>query len=263
MNQPAFDPRAYWEERLAKEYDLTGVGYRGLGPDFNAAMYRVRAHVFHHVVRRLALPTKPRVLDVGSGTGFYVERWLERGPVDLVASDITSVAVDALAERFPGVEVRRLDIGDPDPLPGERFDVVSAFDVLFHIVDDERYARAIGNVASVLESGGWFVFSDNFLRAGTVRAKHQVSRSLSEITDALRGAELEVVRRVPMFVLMNAPVDSRSRLLKRRWTRLSARLAAGPDRGKRAGAVLYPIELALTAVLRESPSTEVMVCRKR
>lgn len=263
MTQPAFDPRAYWEDRLSKEYDLTGVGYRGLGPEFNAAMYRVRAKVFARVVRRLSFPPEPRVLDIGSGTGFYVERWLERSVGRLVASDITDVAVNALAGRFPSVDVRRLDIGDSDPLPGERFDVVSAFDVLFHIVDDERYAIAIANVASVLDPGGWFVFSDNFLRAGTVRAKHQVSRSLEDISAVLTASGFVIVRRVPMFVLMNGPVDTRSAFLKRRWERLAKRLASHPERGRRAGAVLYPVELALTAVLRESPSTEVMVCRKR
>lgn len=262
---PATDPRAYWESRLAQEFDLAGVGFRVLGPDFNEAMYRVRARVFRRVVRRLDLDRAgARVLDIGSGTGFYVEQWRSNGAREIVASDLTSVAVEKLAAKFPGLEVHRLDIGDPVAVPGGRpFDAVSAFDVLFHVVDDERYARAIRNVSSFVRPEGWFVFSDNFLHRPAARASTQVSRTLAEIEEVVRAEGFDIVRRVPMFVLMNAPIDARGRWLKKRWNRLLARLAEDPARGRRAGAIRYPFEVVLTALLREGPSTEVMVCRKR
>ena len=36
-------------------------------------------------------------------------------------------------------------------------------DVLFHIVDDEGYARAIRNLAALLAPGGLLVLTENFL----------------------------------------------------------------------------------------------------
>ena len=61
----------------------------------------------------------------------------------------------------------RADIGGPpDQIArGASFDAVSAFDVLFHIVDDAAYGRAFQNIASLLKPGGWFLWSDNFLKA--------------------------------------------------------------------------------------------------
>ncbi len=41
-----FDPRRYWEERLARHYTHEGVGYLGLAESYNAWRYRVRRRVF-------------------------------------------------------------------------------------------------------------------------------------------------------------------------------------------------------------------------
>ncbi len=54
-------------------------------------------------------------------------------------------------------------------------------DVLFHIVDDEGYARAIRNLAALLAPGGLLVLTENFLHRDTGRARHEVDRSLEEI----------------------------------------------------------------------------------
>jgi SAM-dependent methyltransferase len=258
------DPAQYWEERLGRQYDLGGVGYQVLGLDYNNAMYRVRSRVFRRALRRSRLDTsKSRVLDVGSGTGFYVERWLAAG-ARVVATDVTTVAVGRLKERFPGADVYRLDIGgELDPFDRGPFDAVSAFDVLFHIVDDDRYARAIGNIASLLRPGGWFFVSDNFLHGEPIRTPVQASRSLEQIERVVRAAGFDIVRREPMFVLMNAPVDSTNAWLKHRWVGFEKRLRSDPAYAARAGRRLYPLEVALTRVLSEGPSTEVMLCRKR
>lgn len=261
----ADDPAAYWEDRLGRQYDLGGVGYQVLGLDYNNAMYRVRERVFRRALRRSDLNlSQSRVLDIGSGTGFYVERWLAAGASHVVATDVTSVAVPRLKERFPAAVVYRLDIGGELDLEVRGpFDAVSAFDVLFHIVDDERYARAVGNIATLLRPGGWFFLSDNFLHGEEIRTPVQASRRLPEIERTLQGAGFEIVRRDPMFVLMNAPVDTTNPRLKRRWASFEKRLRSDPSYGARAGRRLYPLEIALTRILREGPSTEVMLCRKR
>lgn len=264
MSSTGNDPAEYWEERLERQYDLGGVGYQVLGLDYNNAMYRVRDRVFRRALRRTGLDVRSsRVLDVGSGTGFYVERWLAAGAANVVATDVTSVAVARLKERFPAAQVHRLDIGGELDLPDRGpFDAVSAFDVLFHIVDDERYARAVGNIASLLRSGGWFLLSDNFLHGEPIRTPVQASRNLRDIERVVRDAGFEIVRRDPMFVLMNAPVDTANAWLKRRWAAFEKRLRSDAAYGARAGRRLYPLEVALTRIMRESPSTEVMLCRK-
>ena len=64
-----------------------------------------------------------------------------------------------------------------------------------------------------------------------------------------------------MFVLMNGPADTRNPLLKAWWLVVLSLVSLGEPVGRTLGALLYPVELLLTRVLRESPSTELMVCR--
>jgi SAM-dependent methyltransferase len=264
-----FRVRDYWESRLRQSYSLQGVGYQRLGTQYNKWMYRLRARVFQRVARGLGVDwSSARVLDVGSGTGFYVDQWHQLGVPKVTGVDITEVAVEQLRRKFPGDVFEQLDVGKPLPAHGSRLtahaglDAVSAMDVLFHIVDDTEYAQAFRNIAALLEPGGWLIWSDNFLRHGTERVTHQVSRSLAESEAAVRQAGLEIVRRVPMFVVMNHPTDSRSRLARLAWTAMVAPAALAEPLGWLVGATLYPLDLALTSVMRESPTTEIMVCRR-
>lgn len=197
------------------------------------------------------------------GTGFYVENWLKLGVKDLAASDITNAAVDRLRDRHPGIAVHRVDVGgDVSILQPASFDAISAFDVLFHIVDDEAFARAIRNMASLLKPGGALIFSDNFVHSERRAARHHVSRSRREIEAAVADAKLEIVTRRPAFVLMNDPVDTRSVRRQRWWEGLTRRLRKDPRAGCLLGAAKFPVEVAATRVWREGPSTEIMVCRR-
>ncbi|NOT07055.1 MAG: class I SAM-dependent methyltransferase [Gemmatimonadales bacterium] len=271
----SFDNRAYWERRLREHYSLAGVGYLRLGRRFNEWMYRVRGDVFDRVVgalreegsgkREAAEWAGRSVLDVGAGTGFYVDRWQRLG-AHVTGLDLTDVAVAELTRCFPAGQFVRADIGKPldmVPLAPTSFDAVSAFDVLFHIVDDAEYARAFLNIAALLKPGGWFIWSDNFLRHPTERVTHQVSRTLAESTRCVEAAGFEVMDRVPMFVLMNYPADTTSRLTRAAWTAMVAPAALAEPIGWALGALLYPFERGLVRAKRESPSTELMVCRKR
>jgi hypothetical protein len=107
-----FDPKAYWETRLANTFALQGVGYRNLGQGYNEWLYRVRRNIFLRAVKSMPLNwSEAHVLDVGSGTGFYVQLWQEIGVVSITGSDLTDVSVAHLQQDFPGKEFLRLDIG--------------------------------------------------------------------------------------------------------------------------------------------------------
>jgi SAM-dependent methyltransferase len=264
MTERPFDPRAYWEARLERSFGPDSVGFLGLGRRYNAWMYRVRGHVFRRTVRRLGLDlARAEVLDVGSGTGFYVREWQSLGAAKVVASDLTEAATRGLAERFPAVEVHRLDVGEgPGPLAGRQFDAISAFDVLYHLFDDDRYAEAFRTIASLLRPGGAFLFSENMLHGESLRVQHQVSRSLETVVQVGREAGFEFVARRPQFFLMNNPVDRPPAALVRGWRLLERVVRRGEPFGFAAGALLYPAELALVSLAHESPTTEVVVCRR-
>ena len=253
--------KAYWEARLRADYSLGGVGYIGLGEAFNRWSYRVRRHVLRRTLRTLDLTRDASVLDVGSGTGFMVDVWRTAGFRRVEGCDLTSVAVEGLSQRFPSTRFLTVDISGSNVPYLEQFDAVSANDVLYHIVDDAAYRRALTNISEALRPGGYFVFSENFLHGPTQRSEHQVSRSLDEITHMLVEAGFDVIARRPLFVLMNSPIDSRSRLLHFWWRHLARVLRRGRLGGV-FGAMLYGPELGLIRIIKEGPSSEVMVCRR-
>lgn len=265
MNSVGFDTRAYWEERLRNNNGLKGVGFTMLGQSYNEWLYKVRRVVFHRVARSLDLDwAKTSVLDIGSGMGFYIEQWRERSASCVEGMDLTEAAVSRLAEKFPDINFHRFDIGDPIPeCWSGKYDVISAFDVLFHIVDDSRYEKAIQNVHALLAPGGWFLFSDLFLHGEVQRWEHMVSRPLETVVPLLKRTGFRIVHRQPIFVLMNMPVDSDSHLSMVLWKLLTYPARLSDFFGYLIGACLYPLELLLTGHSKEGPSTEMMICQKR
>ena len=150
--------REYWENRLSEKWGLHGVGHISYGGPYNEWLYRVRRRVILRELNRLPLDLREStVLDIGSGTGFWLKIWNSVGVRNLVGSDLARVAVKNLREEHPAIEIRELDIADPESIAGleGRFDLISAFDVLFHITDEGRFRTAIANVASLLRPGGY------------------------------------------------------------------------------------------------------------
>lgn len=260
-----FDPRAFWEKRHTNRYGPESVGYMGLGVPYNEWMYRVRGRVVRRQMRRAGIDLSSReVLDIGSGTGFYIDLWTRLGARSVTGSDFAPFAVRALREKFPDARFAELDITSRE-LPRDLgpFDVVSAFDILYHIVDDDSYRRAIANVRSRLRPGGYFVLSENFLASQRESGLHQVSRTYAEILAMLTENGFEVVRRAPVFFLMNRPLKSSSAMLAATWKMISrvTRMTDRPYLGGWLGAALYPLELASVRLRRTGPSTEMMICR--
>jgi SAM-dependent methyltransferase len=257
----AFDSRRYWDRRLAGTWSLQGVGLKGLSRSYNTWLYRVRDRVFGRMIAVTDVdPRGAEVLDIGPGVGFYTQRWLRLG-ARVTGVDIADSAVNRLRTRYPAARFEQLDISDVDPPLEGGFDVVDAFDVLFHIPDDERHARAIANVYRLLRPGGWFLFTDVFAHKRTKPSKHYVRRTKAEIEDAVLAAGFEIVRRRPAFVMMNYPFDASPRARKL-WSKVLAPRLKSELGGRLVGAALFAPELLLTRVLHEGPTTEWMVCRK-
>ena len=260
-----FDAKSYWETRLRQHPGLCGVGNTRMGQSYIQWLYRVRRAVFLRLLGSLTTDfSRARVFDIGSGTGFYLDLWKELGAPSIAGCDLTEIAVSRLRSEFPSTTIFKMDISDALlPSPREKYDFVTAFDVLFHIVEEERYEQAIRNVHALLRPGGLFLFSD-FLVQGNPRSDEHVRfRSLKQVEVLLRNTGFAVLRRVPMFVLMEEPLDSRSSVYRFLW-----KLATYPARqsefaGFLLGALLYPLECLLTKIFDESPTTEIIVCRKR
>jgi SAM-dependent methyltransferase len=261
-----FDARNYWEGRLQEDWSLRGVGFRRMGAKFNELAYRRRGERFDELVREF-LPDveRARVLDVGSGTGFYLERWRGVAAKEVVALDLTDAAATNLRLQFPDIDVHLGDISDGVAgLALGSFDVVSAMDVLFHIVDNERFASALHNIADLLRPGGVFVWSDLFLHGREMVDRHISIRSLYRIEALLEAAGFEIVARRPMFFFMNEPRDTSSKLVWHSWRAVMGLAAMSEPVADLVGRAAYRLDGWLDGRQpTESPSTEFMVCVKK
>ncbi len=261
----AVDTRAYWEQRLDRHPGREGVGHAGLGEGLNGWMYRIRRRVFLRELAPLApaLPARS-VLDVGSGTGFYLDRWRELGATPIVASDLTEVAVRRLRASHPDIAAVQFELGSepPEELRARRFGAISAMEVVYHVLDDARYERGFATLFELLEPGGVLVFSENFLHRDELRAPHQRSRTLAQIERVVHAAGFELLRRRPQFWLMNAPHDSPGRFHHLWWRGLAGIASRSDTAGACLGALLYSPEALAVRRIREGPSSELMICRR-
>lgn len=263
----AFDTERYWQNRLSADDSLVGVGFSTLGHRYNGWIYRMRRDVFMDRVPKLGIDLpNARVLEIGPGTGFYIDLWHRLGVREVTGVELAPVAVERLAARYPQHSFVQGDVGAADaPIETGAYDVVTAFDVMYHIVDEVMFEQALANIARSLRPGGLFMVADHFLhheQSNSRIAEPYVNRTLARYEDALARHGLEIVQRRPMFVLMNAPPDSRSRLRRAWWLAVAGTASLAEPLGFALGAALYPIERQLVRHRAESASSELMICRR-
>src|SRR3990167_10052350 len=129
-----FVARNYWQKIHQKYPGLQSVGYVDLGEPFNFWMYQVRAKHFENIIAKLALKRNCKILDLGSGTGFYGLLFLSNGFRNVTCSDFSFEALSKL-KKIKGIKVKKIDLGIlHKTLP--KYDLITCFDVLYHLVDD-------------------------------------------------------------------------------------------------------------------------------
>lgn len=100
------------------------------------------------IVRHVALPPSPRVLEIGCGTGHNLGMLARFGAVDAVELDDAARSLASAALGRPVVAGRLPDL---PVLPAEPYDLIALLDVLEHVEDDRAALTAI---AARLASGG-------------------------------------------------------------------------------------------------------------
>jgi SAM-dependent methyltransferase len=274
MEPAHYHPTAYWEQLLAADFTLSGVSHPYLPASFNRVLYRTMERSLR---RALAGATPPRpidecyVLDVGSGVGFWLEFWLGLGVRRLAGIDLTETSVAALKKRFPEVDLRRLDIGDDDLAGLGPFDVVSVVNVLLHLTDDERFEQAVRNLGAALTPGGLVLVIDPVVVHGwwggpLGEGANSKPRSLTDWKSAAAKAGLRVTAVRPVTVLLDGPVDTRSKLSFRALTVYRRALIRVLNRNERIGALLgravFAADSLLVKMARTGPSLKCIVLRR-
>lgn len=202
-----YNPGEYWEARLSKKLDLTTVGDIGLG-QYNLWLYKARYRALRQALKRGRVETQGKaVAEVGVGSGAFIPFWEKCGASTLVGVDITHASVEALSWQYPNHRFFQADVTGSLPTGQDgQYDIVTAFDVLFHIVDDAAFQRAIANLGKLAKAGGWVIISDGFGSRPYGPFHHEYHRSHEHYARELEAAGLRPVFTDPIFYLMNTPI---------------------------------------------------------
>lgn len=139
--------------------------------------------------------TGGKVLDVGSGSGRWIRFFTERyQPALLMGTDFSQSSIDLLnrwLSQLPNTAFRLADITQEGLDLGERFDLINIANVLFHIPEQDRFTRAVANLARHLAPGGRIVTTE-YLPRITMRTQWMLVRSRYEFEAAVRAAGLRI-----------------------------------------------------------------------
>jgi SAM-dependent methyltransferase len=198
-----YRPREFWDQRLAEQFDLRGTGQPGLSEAYNRACYELRRVVLEQALSDEGFdPRGRRVLDVGCGTGFFTAYYLARG-ADLTGIDIAPTSIERLRQRHPEARFLLADVGET--AIEERYDLVNAFDVLYHVTDEGRWEHAVRAIAAAVAPDGLLLLTDTFppLTARPREAEHNRMRPLERYRAILEPLGFALRPPRPTHVLLN------------------------------------------------------------
>jgi SAM-dependent methyltransferase len=116
--------------------------------------YRARREILAALIRReVTLPARPKILEIGCGTGHNLAMLGEFGHVDALELDEQARAV---AEKRLGRKALSAPLPELVGVKARHYDLVGAFDVIEHIDDDDA---AIASIATRLKKGGKLVMT--------------------------------------------------------------------------------------------------------
>lgn len=164
-----YDAKAFYDARYAVARDAGEfTDATAMKPGHSPLRTRYHYNAVENAILEALLPAPPpdgfSVLDVGSGAGHWIAFYRDAlGAGSVVGVEISTPAVEGLRERFAtagGVEIVDSDVSAEGFSLERTFDLVNAVGVLYHIVDDDRWRRAVANLGDHLAPGGRLVVGE-------------------------------------------------------------------------------------------------------
>jgi len=106
-----------------------------------------------------------RVLDIGSGSGHWIDFWQKLGAFSIDGIDISQSSVDYLTSKYSSNKAIEIHHGHAANLIrtiNRSYSVVNAIGVMFHIIDDQDWSDTILAISDQLDSQGIFVIGGHF-----------------------------------------------------------------------------------------------------
>ena len=204
-----FKPEKYWQERVSGRLDIGVVGHRSFGRAYNSYIYQRRIDLISDFLCQINVDlTKLKVLDIGCGSGFYVDFWKSKGIKEYVGLDISKDSVNQLKARYPNYRFIHANITLAETLSKitETYDIITVFDVMYHIIDDTRASMAFKMMEKWLSEKGNILIFDQLLERDFLLTSHVKFRGRQSYQKLLQDAGLRINHHKQMFLLLVPPV---------------------------------------------------------
>jgi 2-polyprenyl-3-methyl-5-hydroxy-6-metoxy-1,4-benzoquinol methylase len=199
-------PKEYWEKRLIKHFDLTGVGHIGYSQKYNNWLYRAKRRTLQKLSVKHAISFQDKAIcDIGCGTGFFIDFYHHHNPKTLVGLDITDVSITKLNHKYPQHCFICADITamSHDNHVKDSFDIVSVFDVLYHVTDNKLFEHAITNISRLVNEKGYLLLTDRNSCRNSHFEGHVKHRNAETYRTIFKEHKLEILEILPCYHLLN------------------------------------------------------------
>jgi len=177
-----YDPEDFFTKRF-KEFGMSlhSAGHRNKA---NEKEYLDGANVIKENFGEHFLSAKQ--LDIGVGTGFYIQYFREMGTLIYCGIDITDVLFNTIKKENPDVFLYKHDITD-EPMEGpQTFNVITMIDVTQHIVNDDKFKQAMERVKGMLADDGIFIVTSH-LKPDQMWTEYERFRPMEHYTELFEG----------------------------------------------------------------------------
>lgn len=194
MAEQKLNDKQYWKDRHTSVDDLKASGLQSVGLGANRLIYKILEDQYQKLLNLIELKSVKTILDCGFGDGYFLDFFVKNFP----DKEISGIDISPAAKKkIKSVSQSRLYVGDlADFNLKKKFNIVHCFDVLYHILDDADYARALGNLSS--HSDKFVILHERFLiKEPLIQSKH-VRLRRREVTDQILNSNgFYLTREIP------------------------------------------------------------------
>lgn len=173
-----------------------------------------RNRLFKSLVQRYLEPSgKTKFLEIGCGTGDFINQIVQNKKLEITGSEIYLKGLLYAKKKLPDVDFVQFDVTQGNI--GEQFHIVTAFDVIEHIENDNA---ALSNISQMLNKSGVLIISvpqHMFLWSNLDEiVKHKRRYSRQELLAKLKANNFDI-EYATSFVFILFPLMLFSRLFDR------------------------------------------------
>jgi 2-polyprenyl-3-methyl-5-hydroxy-6-metoxy-1,4-benzoquinol methylase len=218
------DNEKYWIERHRKfAGTLESVGKIGTPEPENRRRYARKKRRIVDLLRTLGMPdlTGKTVLDAGCGVGLVSELLYALGAT-VSGVDASPVAIAEASDRAGAEQQSGRFIAESltDFRFADRFDLVLCIDVLYHVIDDRNWHKAVRNLFRHTRRGGLLILLDQLAPKAHTPVSHVRFRTAAMYAEVLKDAANVTPAGQSVFLVYRRP---KRPLYKRVWRRIRRR----------------------------------------